>query len=328
MAQHTKVDRLISRLRSAEKSKRDTRMQISGETLAWLCEEAMKVLAHDPVVLDLTAPLNVVGDLHGQYYDLLTFFKRAGNPPQTAYLFLGDYVDRGHNSIETISLLLAYKVKYPTRVWLLRGNHETRDISQMYGFHEECNERYPGVGLFAKFNTVFCWLPLAAIINSRIFCVHGGISQDLKSVDELRQLKRPLNIPDDGLLADLLWADPDSSITGYEASERGTSYTFGPDVVRAFLDQNDFDLLCRAHQCVAYGYEFPFTEQTALTLFSAPNYCGEYGNAGAIMKVDESLRCSFESIVSGDDVQTEMPRATTPNGLQSPPSPVSKALVV
>jgi serine/threonine-protein phosphatase PP1 catalytic subunit len=312
MAQRKKLERLLARLRHAEHLERDAHVALRPELLAWLCDEAVKVLAHDPMVLTLAAPVNVVGDIHGQYYDLLTFLRRGGAPPQTAYLFLGDYVDRGRNSVETVALLLALKVRYPSRVWLLRGNHETPEISQMYGFFDECEARFPGAGLFARFTAVFRWLPLAAVISERIFCVHGGLSQDLKSLEELRALRRPLEIPDDGLLADLLWADPNPAIEGYEASERGTSYTFGPDVVRQFLAEHDFDLLCRAHQCVERGFEFPFTgEQTTLTVFSAPNYCGEYNNDGAMLKVDESLKCSFESI-SAAAPPDRLPRPGTP----------------
>jgi serine/threonine-protein phosphatase PP1 catalytic subunit len=153
---------------------------------------------------------------------------------------------------------------------------------------DEWQQRCPGF---------FQWLPLAAVIEDRIFCVHGGISPELDSLDGLRSLKRPIDIPDEGLLADLLWADPDAETDGYEISERGTSYSFGATVVQEFLDKNKFDLLCRGHQCVPKGYEFPFEDsQSTLTVFSAPNYCGEMGNYGAMLKVDAELMCTFELI--------------------------------
>ena len=161
--------------------------------------------------------------------------KRCGKPPETKLLFLGDYVDRGRNSIETFAYLLAMKVKYPSEVWLLRGNHETRDISQLYGFWNECTERY-GPRLWEKFVDVFSYLPLAAVISNRIFCVHGGLSKGLTNLDTIKNMKRPIDIPDSGPLADLLWADPSNEHDGFEESERGTSYTYGVDVVEEFLN--------------------------------------------------------------------------------------------
>jgi serine/threonine-protein phosphatase PP1 catalytic subunit len=284
-------------MKAVDRTQRDKPIKLAPEKLYALCEEAIRVLNNDPIILNVEAPVNVLGDIHGQFYDLLTFFQLGGLPPQKSYLCLGDFVDRGENSIETISYLLALKIKYPGHVWLLRGNHETPEISDMYGFREECDERY-GTDLFPRFTEVFRYLPLAAIIGERIFCVHGGLSPDLTSLDQLRELKRPLDIPPEGLLADLLWADPSNEINEWEPSERGTSYMFPGRVVRDFLDRNEFDLLCRGHQCVPNGFEFPFPEdQSTLTVFSAPDYCGEMGNKGAMLKVDAELRCSFEFVV-------------------------------
>jgi serine/threonine-protein phosphatase PP1 catalytic subunit len=295
----TSADYVVARVKGAESLARNTPISFPAEKLMPLCDEAIKVLNADPIILNIVAPIHVIGDIHGQFYDLLTFLQRGGPPPGTRYLFLGDYVDRGHNSIETIAYLLALKVKFPQKVYLLRGNHETPEMSSLYGFSEDCEQRYPGCNLFKKFTEVFRYLPLAAIIGERIFCVHGGISQDLETLDKLRNFKRPLDIPEDGLLADLLWADPNNAIEGYEVSERGTSFTFGPKVVQEFLDRNDFDLLCRGHQCVQNGFEFPFgDDQSTLTVFSAPNYCDELGNTGAMLKIDVELRCSFELIPS------------------------------
>lgn len=261
--------------------------------LHWLCTLSIETLKKDDMLLKLTAPICVVGDVHGQFTDLMKFLDQGGPPPQTQYLFLGDYVDRGYNSVETITTLLCLKNLYPQNVWLLRGNHETRDISQLYGFDEECKERYDE-DLWYKFNEVFCYLPLAAIISSRIFCVHGGLSQDLQSLEQIAQIQRPIEVPEQGFIADLLWADPSPESMGYTESERGTSYTFGADIAEYFLQENDFDLICRAHQVVMDGFEFPFfPNQTVVTVFSAPNYCEEFGNKGAMLKIDEALTCSF-----------------------------------
>jgi serine/threonine-protein phosphatase PP1 catalytic subunit len=286
----SRLNRIIQNLRNPES------MRCSIADLNWLCDVACDTFKNDPLVLRVDAPLCVIGDLHGQFLDLLKFLGMGGQPPKTSYLFLGDYVDRGDNSIETFAYLLALKVKYPRHIWMLRGNHETPDISRMYGFLDECR-RCASEELFDRFAEVFRWLPLIAIISDRIFCVHGGLSQDLVDLKQIAATRRPLDIPDSGLLADLLWADPDNDQPGYAESERGTSYTFGPDVANAFLKEHDFDLICRAHQVVPNGFEFPFTPQhTVITLFSASNYCNDYGNKGAMMTVNANLRCSFSFV--------------------------------
>jgi serine/threonine-protein phosphatase PP1 catalytic subunit len=239
--------------------------------------------------------LNVCGDIHGQFYDLVDIFARCGSVPDENYLFLGDYVDRGNNSIETITYLLALKVRYADHIWLLRGNHETHDVSHKYGFYDEVMRRYQSEELWQRFNDVFMYLPIAAVISDSIFCVHGGLSPELDSLARIEKLVRPLVIPSRGLLSDLLWSDPEPGQNGWGKSERGTGqYTFGADIADAFLRANDLDLLCRAHQVVPDGYEFPFhPNETVLTVFSAPAYPGEDNNKGAVLKVDSALQCSF-----------------------------------
>jgi len=241
----------------------------------------------------LEAPLKIVGDIHGQYFDLLRLFEYGGFPPDANYLFLGDYVDRGPNGLETICLLLAYKIKYPLNFFMLRGNHESAAINRIYGFYEECKDRYHTLKIWKSFNDCFNCLPLGAIIEDKILCIHGGLSPDLKNLDQIRRIVRPTEIPDAGLLCDLLWADPDADQSGWGANDRGVSFTFGGDVVEGFLRKHDFDLIVRAHQVVEDGYEF-FAKRQLVTVFSAPNYCGEFDNAGAMMSVDSTLMCSFQ----------------------------------
>jgi len=257
-----------------------------------LCTRARDVFMEQPILLELEAPIKICGDIHGQYYDLLRLFEYGGFPPEANYLFLGDYVDRGQQSLETICLLLAYKVKYPENFFMLRGNHECSAISRIYGFFDECKRRY-SVKLWRLFVDVFNCLPLAATIDDKILCIHGGLSPEMTSLGQIRSVVRPTEVPDTGLLCDLLWADPDQDIVGWGENDRGVSFTFGHDVVAAFLKRQDLDLIVRAHQVVEDGYEF-FAGRRLVTLFSAPNYCGEFDNAGAMMTVDESLMCSFQ----------------------------------
>ncbi|RAH80814.1 Metallo-dependent phosphatase [Aspergillus japonicus CBS 114.51] len=272
------VDSLIERLLESE--------------IAYLCRTAREVFISQPILLELEAPIKICGDIHGQYYDLLRLFEHGSYPPEANYLFLGDYVDRGKQSIECICLLLAYKIKCPENFFILRENHECASINRIYGFYDECKRRY-SVRVWKTFIDCFDCLPIAAIVDDKIFCTHSGLSPGLNSMEQIRRIMRPTDIPDCGLLCDLLWADPDKDTTGWSENDRGVSFTFGPDAVTRFTQKHDIDLVCRAHQCVEDGYEF-FAKRKLVTLFSAPNYCGEFDNSGAMMSVDESLLCSFQ----------------------------------
>ncbi|MCP9257404.1 Serine/threonine-protein phosphatase [Dirofilaria immitis] len=250
-------------------------------------------------------PIRICGDIHGQYSDLLRLFDRGGFPPFVNYLFLGDYVDRGRQNLETISLLLCYKVKYSENFFLLRGNHECSVINRIYGFFEECNRRYQSVRLWQTFQEVFNTMPFTGLVAGKILCMHGGLSPQLKSIDQLRQITRPIDPPNPSIHIDLLWSDPDGSIKGWQANNRGLSYTFGPDVVIEMCQKLDIDLIARAHQVVQQlsiniheffspGWLRIFANRKLVTIFSAPHYCGQFDNAAAMMNVDESLVCTFQ----------------------------------
>jgi len=285
---HVIIDKLLD-VRGARPGKQVT---LTEAEIRFLCVKSREVFMTQPVLLELEAPIKICGDIHGQYYDLLRLFEYGGFPPDANYLFLGDYVDRGKQSLETICLLLAYKIKYPENFFILRGNHECASINRIYGFYDECKRRY-NIKLWKTFTDCFNCLPIAAIIDEKIFCMHGGLSPELASMEQIKRIMRPTDVPDTGLLCDLLWSDPDKDIVGWGENDRGVSFTFGPDVVAAFLKRHDLDLICRAHQVVEDGYEF-FAKRQLVTLFSAPNYCGEFDNAGAMMSVDDTLMCSFQ----------------------------------
>ena len=264
--------------------------------IKYLINTSKRILIEQPTFLDLESPITVCGDTHGQYPDLLRLFDLGGYPPEANYLFLGDYVDRGEQSIETICLLLAYKIKYEENFFILRGNHECGSINRIYGFYDECKRRY-NLKIWKNFVDLFNCLPIAACIDDKIFLVHGGLSPELKNIEEIKKIMRPTDVPEEGLLCDLLWSDPDQDNTGKDwgPNDRGVSVTFSENVLAKFLENNDLDLCCRAHQVVEEGYEF-FGDRKLLTVFSAPNYCGEFDNNGAIMLVDENLMCSFKII--------------------------------
>jgi len=291
-AEEFDVDGVINQCLEIRKSKPGKLVQLSEGQLKALCTTAREVFLSQSSLLELEAPVTLCGDIHGQYHDLLRIFEYGGFPPETNYLFLGDYVDRGKQSLETITLLFAYKVKYPENFFMLRGNHESASISRIYGFYDECKRRY-NVKMWRHFCDVFNSLPVCGLIDEKIMCMHGGLSPEIRHMDQIRRVVRPTDVPDTGIICDLLWADPDKDITGWAESDRGISYIFGSDVVTSFLKKMDMDLICRAHQVVEDGYEF-FANRQLITLFSAPNYCGEFDNSGAMMSIDETLMCSFK----------------------------------
>ena len=265
-----------------------------------------------PVFLELESPISILGDIHGQYSDLLRLFEYGGYPPKSNYLFLGDYVDRGKQSIETISLLMSYKIKYPENFFLLRGNHEAEIVNRLYGFYDECRRRY-SIKLWKQFTEMFNLMPVAALIDDNIFFFHGGLSPEMKSIEQLYDIQRPTDVPNSGLLCDILWSDPSPDVEKWGENERGVSFVFSKEVVQQFLDDNCLDLVCRAHQVVEDGYEF-FADQTLVTVFSAPDYCGEYSNCASMMIVDDKLMCSFKVLKPLSEIENSTNNGNTEGG--------------
>ncbi|KAF2224607.1 MgPPZ1,protein phosphatase 2A-like protein [Elsinoe ampelina] len=287
------LDDFIKRLIDAAYNNKVTKtVCLKNAEITAICQAARECFLSQPALLELSPPVKIVGDVHGQYMDLIRMFEMCGFPPNANYLFLGDYVDRGKQSLETILLLMCYKLRFPENFFLLRGNHECANVTRVYGFYDECKRRC-NVKIWKTFVDTFNCLPIAAIVAGKIFCVHGGLSPSLSHMDDIRQIARPTDVPDYGLLNDLLWSDPADMESDWEANERGVSYCFGKKVIMEFLQKHDFDLVCRAHMVVEDGYEF-FTDRVLVTVFSAPNYCGEFDNWGAVMSVSQELLCSFE----------------------------------
>ncbi|CAO1615293.1 unnamed protein product [Sympodiomycopsis kandeliae] len=316
------IDDMISRLLEAGYAGKIPKPALKNAEITAVCQAAREVFLSQPTLIELSPPVKIVGDTHGQYQDLLRLFEMCGFPPSANYLFLGDYVDRGKQSLETILLLLCYKIKYPENFFLLRGNHECANVTRVYGFYDECKRRV-NIKIWKTFIDVFNTLPIAAVVASKIFCVHGGLSPSLSNMDDIRRIERPTDVPDYGLLNDLLWSDPSDTALDWEDNERGVSYCFGKAVIQQFLAQYDFDLICRAHMVVEDGYEF-WNERTLVTIFSAPNYCGEFDNFGAVMSVSEDLLCAFELLkpLDGAALKREMAKNKRRSLMQhqSPPA--------
>ena len=286
------VDNILERLLAVRGNKPGKTVDLKEEEIKYLIDKSLPLFKEAKMLIELEAPLRVCGDIHGQYYDLLRIFEHCGYPGEYNYLFLGDYVDRGKQSIESICLLLTYKIKYPTKVHLLRGNHESSVTNRIYGFYDECKRRY-NVRLWRNFTELFNYLPVAALIDEKILCMHGGLSPDLRNFSSINDISRPTDIPDTGLLCDLLWSDPDKDVLEFDENDRGVSVVFGEKIVQEFNRKNDLDLIIRAHQVVDDGYEF-FAQRQLITIFSAPNYCGEFDNSAGIMIIDDALTCSLK----------------------------------
>ncbi|XP_065031386.1 serine/threonine-protein phosphatase BSL1 homolog [Musa acuminata AAA Group] len=297
---HKKIISFLLRPR-CWKAPANRRFFLDSYEVGELCHAAEQIFRQEPTVLPLKAPIKVFGDLHGQFGDLMRLFDEYGFPSTAGdityidYLFLGDYVDRGQHSLETITLLLALKIEYPENVHLIRGNHEAADINALFGFRLECIERMgenDGIWAWTRFNQLFNYLPLAALIEKKIICMHGGIGRSINSVEQIEKLERPITM-DVGsiILMDLLWSDPteNDSIEGLRPNARGPGLvTFGPDRVTEFCKRNKLQLIIRAHECVMDGFE-RFAQGQLITLFSATNYCGTANNAGAILVVGRGL---------------------------------------
>jgi len=264
-----------------------------------MCKAAVTILQGEDTILALDAPIKIVGDIRGQFHDLLRLFDFGGYPAEKEqYLFLGSYVDMGNNSVAVICLLLLYKIQYPKNFFMLRGQHEDNKINEFGGFKEECEKRYgQGEKVWTSFNDVFNHLPVCAIIGGKVFCVHGGLSHDVMyDLGPVRSIKRPIDVPTSGMLHDLLWSIPsDEHMTGPWAEigmGKNKSYYFSSQVVRDFLKKHDFDVVVRAFTLVEHGFEL-FADRRLVTLFSVPNYCGEFDNAGAMMRIDNDLKMNF-----------------------------------
>ncbi|KAG5445090.1 Serine/threonine-protein phosphatase 4 catalytic subunit [Clonorchis sinensis] len=284
MASQSDLDRQIEQLRACK--------LITEDEVKSLCAKAREILIEESNVQCVDSPVTVCGDIHGQFYDLIELFKVGGDVPDTNYLFLGDFVDRGYYSVETFLLLLALKVRYPDRITLIRGNHESRQITTVYGFYDECLRKYGSAMVWRQCTEIFDYLCLSAIIDDRIFCVHGGLSPTITTLDQIRTIDRKQEVPHDGPMCDLLWSDPEDAL-GWGVSPRGAGYLFGSDVVASFNQLNRLDLICRAHQLVMEGYRWHFNE-SVLTVWSAPNYCYRCGNIAAILRLDDRLNRDFK----------------------------------
>eukprot|EP00697_Spironema_sp_BW2_P009751 gnl/Spiro4/24747_TR12298_c0_g1_i1.p1 gnl/Spiro4/24747_TR12298_c0_g1~~gnl/Spiro4/24747_TR12298_c0_g1_i1.p1 ORF type:complete len:545 (+),score=143.09 gnl/Spiro4/24747_TR12298_c0_g1_i1:81-1637(+) len=269
-----------------------------------IVQRAAEILRGEKNLLRINDQVTVVGDIHGQFYDLVKVFELGGSVvnEQTQFLFLGDYVDRGVFSTEVCLFLFALKITYPNNYFLIRGNHECRHLTAYFNFKEECLKKY-NLELYEEFMDCFDTLPLAALLNNKFLCMHGGLSPEISTLNDIENIVRFMEPPLSGPMCDLLWSDPHTEVEVYEDPDqpdfqhnnvRGCSYFYSFNAVQRFLDRNNLLSIIRAHEAQFEGYqmlkkidstEFP----SVITVFSAPNYCGTYGNKGAVLRFQNNL---------------------------------------
>ncbi|KAI4522636.1 Metallo-dependent phosphatase [Schizophyllum commune Loenen D] len=274
--------------------------RLTEEQALWIIEQGTAILREEPNVLSVDAPITVCGDIHGQYYDLMKLFEVGGSPADTRYLFLGDYVDRGYFSIECVLYLWSLKIWYPDTLFLLRGNHECRHLTDYFTFKLECKHKY-SERIYDACMESFCALPLAAVMNKQFLCIHGGLSPELNTLDDLREIDRFREPPTHGLMCDILWSDPVEDFGTEKVTDnflhnhvRGCSYFFTYQAACQFLERNNLLSIIRAHEAQDAGYRmYRKTKSTGfpsvMTIFSAPNYLDVYNNKAAVLKYESNV---------------------------------------
>ncbi|CAD6184149.1 unnamed protein product [Caenorhabditis auriculariae] len=275
-----------------------------------ICEKSKRAFLQADALLRINSEgsIIVVADLHGQVVHLLRIIRTCGFPPNQRYLFLGDYVDRGAQGVVAMILLLCLRLRYPRHVFLLRGNHEDVNTTLNYGFYDECLSRWRvdgdevthGEKAWRAFLSAFNSMPIAAVIGSRIFCAHGGISPFIRSLEDINKVTRPAIVPPYGIACDLLWSDPSPpGQFGWSLSHRGISFTYGSKAVEEFCNEHSLSCVIRGHQIFNEMYRYGYVLRCngrLVSLFSALNY-ENYKNNACVAKVTFSSTCSIEMII-------------------------------
>lgn len=287
--------------------------QFKREQVIELAKECYNVMKNQPPVVSVRLPVKIFGNIHGNFTDLMRFFdtwraptsdSSGGDIESFAYIFLGNFVDRGTKSLETICLLFALKVKYPDQIHLIRGSHENRYVNAHYGLGEECKQRLKDDitspnSIFNHINNVFSWMPLAAIVEHKILCVHAGIGPNFTRLDSLQKIKRPLELDQEHpneyskLLYDVLWSDPatNETDTGYKPNslrDNDNIVTYGVDKVAQFLTANKLEMIIRSHEVPLEGIKL-FANSQVITISSCSNYCGTYNNLACMLVIPKTF---------------------------------------
>ena len=273
-----------------------------------IIQQASKIFSEEPVILNISTDIICVGDLHGHIFDLFRIFNTHGLPPFSRYLILGDIVDRGEFSMETLILLLLLKCNFPDFIYIIRGNHEFENICSCSGLLEEITHSFSSTVIFDEINSLFNLLPIGARIYDKLFCIHAGIGPSFLNINSLSSLDKPITSFETPILSPAVWSDPSSDRNGFVSSPRGQGFLFGSDALQAFCNKNNVQVLIRGHQCVD-GINVMF-DNHLYTVFSASNYCGQCTNRSGILLISLSdinsiLSTSASTTVSNQDVSNQ-----------------------
>lgn len=260
------------------------------------------VFKSEPTLLRLTSPLVVVGDIHGEIFDLYRVFGLHGLPPRRKYLFLGDLVDRGEDSVSVVALVFALKLLFPEHVYVIRGNHEFVEMAKHQGFYSETEVKFNGSNIFQIYCDTFELIPLACLVDNSIFCVHGGITPSLRDLTQIDQIMRPIRQDQAEFVSGLLWSDPVESTNDFSPSRRGVGFEFGPHVTRSFLKDNRLKMIVRAHECVAEGVKRLF-HGDLVTVFTASNYCGIETNDAGLLLIEDASHITHSTFNKEKDIE-------------------------
>lgn len=257
---------------------------VDPATVISILDQVKDIFQNECIVLDIVSPVVVVGDIHGHYLDLLRIINNYGMPEDNGrkYLFLGDLVDRGEFSLECVLIIFLLKILWPKHVFIIRGNHEFEFLCTQCGFSSQLHDVYDDNSILEHFITVFSYIPLVALIDKLVLCVHGGIGPSWYTINQILRLERPINDFGSDLVDSMLWSDPSLTLDAYAPSNRGTGYFFGERAVKGFINDLNISMIVRAHECIESGCQVLFDGQLA-TVFSASNYCGLVGNNAAVM---------------------------------------------
>ena len=281
----TLLDSIINKLLNCTES---IIVNLSEEEIKFLLEKSKEIFLAQPTVLKLKAPITICGDIRGNFTSLKKVFELSGEPKDKNYVFLGNYINRGHNSLECLCLLLAYKIKYKDTFNILRGHYDDEHLCKNYGFEEECQKKTTSK-IYEQITALLDCLPLAATLEDKIFLVHGGISPQLKTLAQIDEIQRPIVVPEEGLVCDLIWSVPGKDMNDdWTKNNRGAGKLFGEKPLNEFLEKNGLTMLCRGHTIIKEGYEYLWGKKL-LTIFTCPKFCPNEGK-GAIMEVDSNLK--------------------------------------
>ncbi|KAH0795010.1 Ser/Thr protein phosphatase [Histomonas meleagridis] len=275
-------------MKYAEKEKQLILPIPEQDLLQKLFQEVKNLFMAESTMLEIRSPCIIVGDIHGHLLDLLRIIQNFGLPGPIRYVFLGDLIDRGEFSIETLIIVFLLKVLFPTRVFIIRGNHEFATLCSQCGFLSQMFAFFGDMLLYYLSIQTFEYIPLAALIDKQILCIHGGLDPNLNNVDQIRSVKRPISEFTGDFIDSLVWSDPTDNIDDFEVSSRGSGYTFGCKALKSFLSSSKIEMLVRGHECVFNGCKYHF-DGRLVTVFSASNYCGMVGNEAGVLVIHSPM---------------------------------------